>query len=134
MAIIDWYSRYVIAWHLSTTLEALFCIQALQSALVETRCDIMNSDQGSQFTSKAWVNILLDSKIQISMDGRGRYLDNIFVERLWRSAKQECIYLNCFNRVAEVNRALNAYFDYYNNTRFHQALDYKTPAQIHLLK
>ena len=134
MAIIDWYSRYVIDWALNTTLEALFCIQTLQSALLGTRCEIMNSDQGSQFTSKAWIEILLESNIQISMDGQGRYLDNIFVERLWRSVKQECIYLNSFNSVASVNAGLTTYFNYYNNIRRHQALNYKTPAQIHLLK
>ena len=131
MAIIDWYSRFVIDWRLSITLEADFCVEALKSALEKGRCDIFNTDQGSQFTSKAWINTLKAAHISISMDGRGRYLDNIFVERLWRSVKQECIYLNSFNSVAEVKAALIKYFDYYNHQRLHQSLDYQTPADVY---
>lgn len=131
MAIIDWYSRYVIEWALSISLEADFCVSALQKALLNGRCDIFNTDQGSQFTSSAWLNVLKSAKINMSMDGRGRYLDNIFVERLWRSVKQECIYLRDFSSVIEVRVALTAYFEYYNHHRLHQALGYKTPVEIY---
>lgn len=131
MAIIDWYSRYVIEWALSISLEADFCISALKKALTKSRCNIFNTDQGSQFTSEAWIQVLKEAKISISMDGRGRYLDNIFVERLWRSVKQECIYLCDFTAVADVKLALAKYFEYYNHQRLHQALNYKTPTEIH---
>jgi putative transposase len=131
VAIIDWYSRYVLAWQLSISLEADFCIEALKNALTRAKCDIFNTDQGSQFTSQAWIDILKAYHISISMDGRGRYLDNIFVERLWRSVKQECIYLHEFTSVAEVKKALTKYFEYYNHQRLHQSLDYRTPADVY---
>ena len=131
MAIIDWYSRYVIDWSLSITLEASPCVDTLKRALAREKCEIFNTDQGSQFTSEKWIETLTDAKISISMDGRGRYLDNIFVERLWRSVKQECIYLREFDSVAEVKKALINYFKYYNNKRPHQALDYRTPAEVY---
>jgi len=131
MAIIDWYSRYVVEWALSISLEADFCVLALKQALSKSHCKIFNTDQGSQFTSEAWITVLKNAKISISMDGRGRYLDNIFVERLWRSVKQECIYLRDFSAVAEVKLALKEYFKYYNHQRLHQALEYKTPAEIY---
>ena len=131
MAIIDWYSRIVIDWELSISLEADFCVAALKRALSSAKCDIFNTDQGSQFTSHAWIQELKNNNINISMDGRGRYLDNIFVERLWRTVKQECVYLNEFAAVRGVKAALTSYFLYYNYERLHQALDYKTPAQIH---
>lgn len=131
MAIIDWYSRFVLQWRLSISLEAEFCIDALESALSKSRCEIFNTDQGSQFTSSSWIDVLKAHQISISMDGRGRYLDNIFVERLWRSVKQECIYLHNFDSVSEVKRALSAYFEYYNYQRLHQALDYRTPAEVY---
>lgn len=131
MAIIDWYSRYVIEWRLGVTLEADFCIEALETALSKSRCSIFNTDQGSQFTSRGWIEVLLLSNISISMDGRGRYLDNIFIERLWRSVKQECVYLNDFMTVSQVREALEKYFNYYNHQRLHQSLDYRTPAEIY---
>lgn len=131
MAIIDWYSRFVLEWRLSISLEADFCVEGLRSALKKGRCAIFNTDQGSQFTSQAWVNTLKAAQISISMDGRGRYLDNIFVERLWRTVKQECIYLNEFTSVNEVKAALTKYFNYYNHQRLHQALDYRTPAEVY---
>ena len=134
IAIIDWYSRYVIEWSLSPTLEADFCVETLKTALLSSRCDIFNSDQGAQFTSKAWIDVLKEHSISISMDGRGRYLDNIFVERLWRSVKQECIYLREFESIDEVQLALEAYFEYYNHRRIHQALGYKTPAEVYTNK
>lgn len=131
MAIIDWYSRYVIDWELSITLEAEFCVRALKRALEKNRCDIFNTDQGAQFTSHAWIETLKSKHISISMDGRGRCLDNVFVERLWRSVKQECIYRHQFESVKAVKKALMDYFDYYNNKRMHQALDYRTPADVY---
>lgn len=131
VAIVDWYSRYVIEWSLSNTLEASFCVAALQDALSKGKCDIFNTDQGSQFTSEEWIQTLVSAGINISMDGKGRYLDNIFVERLWRSVKQECVYLNDFTSIAEVQAALKKYFKYYNIIRLHQALDYRTPAMVH---
>ena len=131
MAIIDWYSRFVVEWRVSISLEAEFCVDALKAALSRSRCDIFNTDQGSQFTSQAWIDTLKTHHISISMDGRGRYLDNIFVERLWRTVKQECIYLNEFASVIELKKALTKYFEYYNYQRLHQALDYRTPADVY---
>ena len=131
MAIIDWYSRYIIEWALSISLEADFCVLTLKQALSKARCEIFNTDQGAQFTSEAWITVLKNAHISISMDGRGRYLDNIFVERLWRSVKQECIYLHDFVSVSEIRLALKKYFRYYNYQRLHQALAYRTPAAIY---
>jgi putative transposase len=131
VAIMDWFSRYVLAWELGTSLEADFCVSALKQALRISRCETFNTDQGSQFTSKPWIDVLTSYHITISMDGRGRYLDNIFVERLWRSVKYECIYLQEFWSVKEVRKALNNYFHYYNFDRLHEALDYKTPYQVY---
>jgi putative transposase len=133
VAIIDWFSRYVLDWQLSTTLEADFCIETLERTLKKKTCEIFNSDQGSQFTSNHFTRCLLSREIKISMDGRGRALDNIFIERLWRSVKYECIYLQDFYAVKEVMLALSNYFDYYNYRRPHQSLCYKTPAEIYLL-
>jgi len=134
MAIIDWYSRYVLDWQISTTLEADFCVETLERTLqlAKRPCSIFNTDQGAQFTSHDFIDVLKKYEIQISMDGRGRALDNIFVERLWRSVKYECIYLKEFATVASVQEALCEYFNYYNHQRFHQSLDYKTPAAIYL--
>jgi len=134
MAIIDWYSRYVLDWQISTTLEADFCVETLNRTLEHNKvpCDIFNTDQGAQFTSNDFINVLKEYKIKISMDGRGRALDNVFLERLWRSVKYECIYLKDFATVKSVHEALSEYFDYYNHRRFHQSLDYKTPAAVYL--
>lgn len=131
MAIIDWHSRYVLNWALSTTLDADFCIDALKETLVASRCEIFNTDQGSQFTSNRFTSLLIDKDIKVSMDGRGRALDNIFVERLWRSVKYEKVYLCEFKSVKEAYLGLAEYFEFYNNERYHQALDYKTPAQVY---
>ena len=131
MAIIDWYSRLVLEWRVSISLEAEFCVDALESALSRATCDIFNTDQGSRFTSQAWIKLLKAHHVSISMDGRGRYLDNIFVERLWRSVKQECIYLHEFSCVAELKETLSRYFEYYNYQRLHQSLDYRTPADVY---
>ena len=134
VAIIDWYSRYVLGWSISPSLEAGFCVETLENALLKGKCDIFNTDQGSQFTSKEFTNTLLLADIEISMDGRGRALDNVFVERLWRSVKYECIYLREFMTVAEVKEAIKKYFLFYNNERPHQSLKYKTPAEVYFGK
>jgi putative transposase len=132
VAIIDWFSRYVLDWRLSNSLEADFCVDSLMSALDRhAGCEIFNSDQGSQFTSMNFTKALLEKGIKISMDGRGRALDNVFVERLWRSVKYECIYLRDFYQAKEVNNVLKDYFEYYNHARPHQSLGYKTPAEIY---
>ena len=131
VAIIDWYSRYVLSWRISNTLEADFCIDALEEALTKGRPLIFNTDQGSQFTSNDFTNILLDNDIKISMDGKGRALDNVFVERLWRSVKYEKIYLNDYQTVREVKQGIKEYFLFYNTIRPHQSLDNRTPYQLH---
>jgi len=131
VAIIDWYSRYVISWKVSNTLELDFCIECLQEALKEEKPDIFNSDQGSHFTSPKFTGILKTNDIRISMDGRGRCLDNIFVERLWRSVKQENVYLSAYQNVADARRGLAEYFGFYNTKRRHQSLAYATPESVH---
>ena len=131
MAIIDWHSRYVLNWALSTTLEADFCIEALAETLEGSQCEIFNTDQGSQFTTTRFTDPLLEKGIQVSMDGRGRALDNIFVERLWRSVKYEKVYLSDFQSVQDAYSGLKEYFEFYNHERLHQSLDYRTPAQVH---
>jgi putative transposase len=131
VAIIDWFSRYVISWELSITLDSSFCLTALERALSKAKPEIFNSDQGSQFTADSFTQILLQDNIKISMDGRGRVFDNIFVERLWRSLKYEKIYLNDYETVAETGEAIGSYFEFYNRERPHQSLDYMTPAEVH---
>jgi putative transposase len=131
VAIIDWFSRYVLAWELSNTLDSWFCLEALQRALILGRPDIFNTDQGVQFTALEFTRCLAAADIQISMDGRGRALDNVFVERLWRSVKYEDIYLKDYATVPALDAGLDAYFQFYNNERLHQSLDYRTPAEVH---
>jgi putative transposase len=133
-AIIDCYSRYVLSWRLSNTLESIFCVDALEEAIRNYGCpEIFNTDQGSQFTSEEFIKSLTapGRNISISMDGRGRAHDNIFVERLWRSVKYECIYLNGYQNIPDARYGLKNYFEFYNNERFHQSLNYKTPLQIY---
>ena len=130
-AIIDWFSRYVISWELSNTLDGHFCRVALHRALAQAQPDIFNSDQGCQFTAQAFTSILEQAQVKISMEGRGRALDNIFVERLWRSVKYELIYLHEFETVPELMGALKDYFHFYNHRRLHQSLNYLTPAEVH---
>ncbi len=133
VAVIDWYSRYVLDWALSTTLDADFCIDTVGRLLAQgKRCEIFNTDQGAQFTTPRFTQPLLSQGIQVSMDGRGRALDNIFVERLWRTVKYEHIYLNDYQTVDEARAGLARYFEFYNHRRFHQSLSYKTPAQVYL--
>ena len=131
VAIIDWYSRYVLSWRLANTLDVGFCLVALEEALELGQPEIFNSDQGVQFTSKAFTGWLEEAQIAISMDGRGRVQDNIFVERLWRSVKYEDIYLKEYRTVPELEVGLEDYFCFYNHERPHQALGYRTPAQVH---
>lgn len=131
VAIIDWYSRYVLAWNLSNTLDVDFCLEALREALLVGKPDIFNSDQGSQFTSDDFTGILLARQVQISMDGRGRALDNIFVERLWRSVKYENVYLNNYEAVPQAFAGLDGYFEFYNDERPHQSLNYRTPSEVY---
>ena len=131
VAIIDWFSRYVLSWELSITLDSSFCLSSLDRALLEAKPEIFNSDQGSQFTANSFSQILLANNIKISMDGRGRVFDNIFVERLWRSLKYELIYLNEYDSVPETVGAIGSYFAFYNQERPHQSLQYMTPAEVH---
>jgi putative transposase len=131
VAILDWFSRYVLSWSLSTTLESWFCVQALREALRTATPQICNTDQGSQFTSVAWITELTEAGVAISMDGRGRVFDNIFTERLWRSVKYEDVYLKDYEAVDEARRGLAEYFRFYNTDRPHQALGYRTPAEVH---
>ena len=130
-AIIDWYSRYVLAWQLSNSLDNHFCLVALEQALAQAQPQIFNTDQGVQFTAQSFTSRLEAANIQISMDGRGRALDNIFVERLWRSVKYEHIYLHDQASVPALQAGLARYFTFYNQERFHQNLDYCTPAEVH---
>ena len=131
VAIMDWFSRFVIAWQLSNTLDGSFCLDTLRIALQQGKPEIFNTDQGSQFTANAYVSELESSGIQVSMDGRGRAFDNIFVERLWRTVKYEDIYIKGYATVPDLFNGLRAYFQLYNYERPHQSLDYQTPAEVH---
>ena len=131
VAVIDWWSRYVLSWAVSVTLDGYFCLEALERALRGGRPEIFNTDQGAQFTSRAFTERLKQVEIQISMDGRGRALDNVFVERLWRSVKYEEVYLREYNTVREARQGLGRYFGFYNEERLHQALGYRTPAAVY---
>jgi len=132
VAIIDWYSRKVLAWQVSNTMDARFCVDCLDDALKGFGTpEIFNTDQGSQFTSDGWIRVLKDNAISISMDGRGRALDNIFVERLWRSVKYEDVYPKNYASMPELLVGLAEYFIFYNGVRFHQALGYQTPDQVY---
>ena len=131
-AIVDWYSRYVLSWRISTTLDRRFCIEALNEALGKYgKPEIFNTDQGSQFTSEEFTDILKTANIRISMDGKGRALDNVFVERLWRTVKQEEVYLKGYRNVQESKEGLGNFFNRYNNRREHQSLDYNYPSEIY---
>lgn len=131
VAVIDWFSRYVLSWQVSNTMDVGFCLDALEQALHQGQPLIFNTDQGAQFTSAAFTGRLERQGIQISQDGRGRALDNIFVERLWRSVKYEEVYLKSYTSVPDAVTNLNAYFSFYNHTRLHQSLNYRTPAHVH---
>ena len=130
-AIIDWYSRYVLAWQLSNTLDGRFCVETLDRALHTGPPTIFNTDQGVQFTAEAFTERLQTADVHISMDGRGRALDNIFVERLWRTVKYEHIFLHDYSTVPQLETGLAHYFEFYNYHRLHQSLAYRTPAEVH---
>jgi putative transposase len=132
VALIDWFSRFVLAFRLSTSMDSDFCVETLEESIEKyQKCDIHNSDQGSQFTCKEYISVLQENEIQISMDSKGRALDNIFVERLWRSVKYEEVYLKNYHDPVEAYKELKNYFQFYNYRRPHQSLDYKTPAEIY---
>ena len=131
VALLDWYSRYVLSWALSSSLEAEFCVSALEEALAAGGPEILNTDQGVQFTSDEFTRLLESRGIAVSMDGRGRFFDNIFSERLWRTVKYEEVYLKEYRDAREATEGLGRYFEFYNDERFHQALDYKTPAAVY---
>lgn len=131
VAILDWHSRYVLAWRLSNTLDSEFCVAALQAALASGRPEIFNTDQGAQFTSRAFTGALEERGIAISMDGRGRALDNVFIERLWRSVKYENVYLHGYESVLELEAGLQQYFEFYCRQRPHQALEMRTPWDVY---
>jgi putative transposase len=130
VAVMDWHSRYVLSWRLSNTLDTDFCVAALDEALTLGQPEIFNTDQGAQFTSRDFTTLLLDHQIAISMDGRGRALDNVFIERLWWSVKYEDIYLKDYESGADLHVGLERYFDFYDHRRKHQALDYRTPHEV----
>ena len=130
VAIMDWYSRYVVGWRRSNTLDADFCVEVLEEALVKGKPEVFNTDQGSQFTSEGFTGILEQHGVRISMDGKGRYTDNIFVERLWRTVKYEEVYLKAYSDGREAKDGLGAYFHFYNTQRPHQALGYRAPAKV----
>lgn len=132
VALIDLCSRYIVGWSLSNTLHADFCIEALEQGLKKYNLpEIINSDQGSQFTSEEWTSSVIEAGVKISMTGKGRCHDNIFIERFWRSVKYEEIYLNEYDCVKELRKAIDDYIQFYNYKRFHQALNYKTPAEVY---
>lgn len=130
-AVIDWYSRYVLSWSLSNTLDSSFCVEALREALQHGTPEIFNTDQGVQFTSQSFTSTLKDAGVRISMDGRGRWLDNVFVERLWRTVKHEDVYFRGYETAPDLYRGLIKFFHLYNEKRPHQALEYKTPGEVY---
>ncbi len=132
VAIMDWHSRKVLSWRLSNTMDADFCVQALEAAIQDHGCpQIFNTDQGAQFTSEAWIAVLRNHDVQVSMDGKGCYRDNIFVERLWRTVKYELLYTRAFSDLREVKQGLTQWFGWYNQERFHQGLDNQTPNEVY---
>jgi putative transposase len=131
VALLDWFSRYVVAWELSPTLDMDFCLKNLGQALSRAVPQIHNSDQGSHFTSPRYTALLTQAQVQISMDGRGRCMDNIFTERLWRTVKYEEVYLKEYHNFSEAHASLSQYFQFYNHERLHSSLDYQTPAAIY---
>jgi putative transposase len=132
VAIMDWFSRYVLSWEISNTLDNHFCKAALEQALCQGKPEILNTDQGVQFTSQDFTSYLESHDIKISMDGRGRTFDNIFIERLWRTVKYEEIYLNDYQGVYDAITGIGAYFNFYNYERLHQSLGYKTPVSVYM--
>lgn len=132
VAIIDWHSRFVLGWRLSNTMDSSFCVEALKDSFLYGIPDIFNTDQGSQFTSEGFISTLEEYPLRISMDGKGRWMDNVFVERLWRSLKYEEVYLKAYDSVAEAREGIAKWIEYYNYERPHQALDYRTPWEAYM--
>jgi putative transposase len=130
-AVIDWFSRYVIAWRLSNTLDGSFCLDMLDEALALGRPEVFNTDQGVQFTAEAFTSRLVKAGVAVSMDGKGRCLDNIWVERLWRTVKYEDVYIRCYETVPRLTQGMGRYFPFYNEERPHQSLGYRTPAAVY---
>jgi len=131
VAVMDWYSRHVLSWRLSNTLSGTFCLEALEDALADGRPEVFNSDQGSQFTASAFTGRLESCGVAVSMDGSGRALDNVFIERLWRSVKYEEVYLKDYATAWDAESSLGSYFRFYSHERIHQSLDYRTPAEVY---
>jgi putative transposase len=132
VAVMDWASRKTLSWRFSNTLDTSFCLEALEEAIARYGCpEIFNTDQGSQFTSDDFTSALSSRGIRISMDGRGRWIDNVFVERLWRSVKYEEVYLKAYDSISEARKGLGDYFEFYNSRRRHQGLDYRTPDEVY---
>jgi putative transposase len=130
VAVMDWYSRFVLSWRLSNTLDSEFCVAALEEALGHGTPEIFNTDQGAQFTSRAFTDVLVANRVAISMDGRGRALDNVFIERLWWSVKYEEVYLKAYDTVADLHEGLRRYFEFYDHDRPHQSLGSRTPYEV----
>jgi putative transposase len=130
-ATIDWHSRYVLAWRLSNTLDGSFCLDMLEEALARGKPEVFNTDQGAQFTARAWTSRLEAAGVKVSMDGKGRCLDNVFIERLWRTVKHEHVYLHGYERVADLRQGLEDFFAFYNEERRHQGLDNRRPADVY---
>jgi putative transposase len=130
-AVIDWYSRCVLSWRLSNSLDGEFCVEMLEEALSRGRPEVFNTDQGVQFTASAWTGLLEKSGVKVSMDGKGRCLDNIFVERLWRTVKYEDVYIRGYEDVPGLIKGLTCFFPFYNELRRHQSLEYRTPAEVY---
>jgi putative transposase len=134
VAVIDWSSRYILSWRLSNTMDDEFCVDALNESLTKGKPEIFNTDQGSQFTSEDFVDAVQDAGVKVSMDGRGRWMDNVFVERFWRSLKYEEVYLHSYESTKEARESIDKWITFYNNGRPHQALDYRTPAEAYFEK
>jgi putative transposase len=134
VAVIDWNSRYILSWRLSNTMDDEFCVDALNESLSKGKPEIFNTDQGSQFTSEDFVDTVKDAGVKVSMDGRGRWMDNVFVERFWRSLKYEEVYLHSYESTKEARESIDKWITFYNNGRPHQALDYRTPAEAYFEK
>jgi putative transposase len=132
-AVIDWFSRYVLSWKLSNSLEGEFCREAVKEALTKGKPEIFNVDQGSQYTCREFVDLIVSQGIRLSMDGKGRCIDNVFVERLWRTVKYEEVYLKDYVKGIEAHKGLSSYFMFYNNERPHQALGYMPPAKLYVV-
>jgi putative transposase len=131
VAVLDWHSRYIVSWELDQTLEIEFVLKAVERAVAGGGPEIFNSDQGSHFTSPKYIQLVEGAGIRVSMDGKGRAFDNIFTERLWKSIKYECVYLNEFETPKEARRVIGEYIEFYNHQRLHQSLGYRTPAQVY---